>query len=131
MRRYAKTFLLAMALFAAPSLAFAQEASHCDKISDDDAFNKCLAAASPSRAGARPATMPAPATEKTEADPAPRASRRGSRYVRGNYARGSYGPLRRAQASSARSRAYSNQWRVQRMKSGRVRMTIPMSGRRR
>ncbi len=54
MVKAARVIVLAVAGFlafaAAPSLAVAQDAKHCDRLTDDDAFNKCLAAASPSRA---------------------------------------------------------------------------------
>jgi hypothetical protein len=118
-----------LAFAAASSLAVAQDAKHCDRLTDDDAFNKCLAAASPSRAGERPATMPA--TSATESPVAVQPRTRASRSYRGG---SRYGYTRRSYTRSySRSprRAYSGQWQVQRRSSGRMRMVIPMSGRRR
>ena len=97
-------------------LAQAQGAQNCEALKDDDAFNKCLAASGPTR---RAPSANAPASTPVVSYPNDGGS--GTQY----------GPLKRARESAARARLNASRWQVQRLKGGRVRMIIPVSGRKR
>lgn len=110
--------ILAGAMPHAAATGAPRSIADCEKIKDDDAFNRCLASFGPKRGAsrARGTATPAAVPVYDPADAPKARSPRSSASARAKINR----VLRRARAARA------NRIRVQRLRNGRIRSVIPM-----